>query len=72
MPYTSVEKAFCVLEYARTHSIKVVQQIFVQRFERSGFGKVQTKSKSGHGIKSSRRLLVQVKESGRKSMSEKK
>ena len=35
MPYISVEKAYCVLQYARTRSVKTLQRIFVcQRFEK--------------------------------------
>ena len=36
MPYSSVQKAFCVLEYAKTQSFKTVQRAFAQRFERFG------------------------------------
>ena len=53
MPYSSVQKAFCVLEYAKTQLFKTVQQAFAQRFEQD-LKKYQTKSKFGHGTKSSK------------------
>ena len=34
MVFTSREKAFCVLEYARTNSNKIVQRAFVRKFSK--------------------------------------
>ena len=34
MVFTSREKAFCVLEYARTNSNKTVQRAFVRKFSK--------------------------------------
>ena len=34
MPYTGREKAFCVLEYARSQSNKTVQHVFVWEFSK--------------------------------------
>ena len=72
MPFTSVEKAFCVLEYARTQSIKTVRRIFAQRFERNTFGKVPDKEQIWRWPKKFKEegCLCRVKGSGRKSMSE--
>ena len=73
MPFTSVEKAFCVLEYARTQSIKTVRRIFAQRFERSAFGKVPDKQQIWRWHKKFKEegCVCRVKGFGRKSMSEK-
>ena len=70
--YSSVEKAFCVLEYARTQSVKTVRRIFAQRFERSAFGKVPDKKKiwRWHERFKEEACLCIVKGSGRKSMSQ--
>ena len=35
MVLNSREKAFCVLEYARTNSSKIVQRAFVRKFSKS-------------------------------------
>ena len=72
MSFTSGEKAFCVLEYARTQSIKTVRRIFAQRFERSAFGKVPDKKQTWRWHKkfSEEGCLGRVEGSGRKSMSE--
>ena len=34
MPFTGREKAFCVLEFARTQSNKTVQRAFVREFSK--------------------------------------
>ena len=34
MPFTGMEKVFCVLEYARSHSNKTVQHAFVRNFSK--------------------------------------
>ena len=34
MPVTGIEKAFCVLEYARSQSNKTVQHVFVREFSK--------------------------------------
>ena len=57
MPYTSIEKAFCVLEYARTESIKTVEGSLQSDLKEMDLEKCQTKSKFGHGIKSSRKKV---------------
>ena len=58
MPYSSVQKAFCVLEYAKTQSFKTVQRAFAQRFEKQDLKKYQKKSKFGHGTKSSKKKVA--------------
>ena len=35
MVFSSIEKAFCVLEYAQTNSNKTVQRAFVRKFSKS-------------------------------------
>ena len=72
MPFTSVEKAFCVLEYARTQSIKTVRLIFAQRFERSAFGEMPDETQIWRWNKKFKEegCLCRVKGSGQKSMSE--
>ena len=72
MPFTSAEKAFCAMEYARTQSIKTVRRIFAQRFERSAFGKAPDKKQTWKGHKKFKEegCLCRAKGSGRKSMSE--
>ena len=71
MPFTSVEKAFCVLEYVGPQSIKTVRRIFAQRFERSAFGKVPDKKQTWRRHKKFKKegCLYRVKGSGRKSVS---
>ena len=58
MPYSSVQKAFCVLKYAKTQSFKTVQRAFAQRFEKTRSEKVPDKSKFGHGTKSSKKKVA--------------
>ena len=72
MPFTSVEKAFCVLEYARTQSIKTVKRIFAQRFGKSALEKVPDKKQIWRWPKKFKEegCLRRVQGSGRKSMSE--
>ena len=72
MPFTCVEKAVCVLEYAGTQSIKTVRRIFTQRFEKRAFGKVPNKKQiwRWHEKFKKEGCLGRVKGSGRKSMSE--
>ena len=61
MPYSSVQKAFCVLEYAKAQSFKTVQRAFAQRFEKTTCEKVPDKSKFGHGTKSSKKKVACAK-----------
>ena len=72
MPFTSVEKAFYVLQYARTQSIKTGKKTFAWRFERSAFGKEPDKKQIWRWHKKLKEegCFCVVKGSGRKAMSE--
>ena len=72
MPFTSVEKALCVLEYARTQSIKTARRTFAQQFEKSAFAKVSDKKQIWRWHKKFKEegFLCRIQGSGRKSMSE--
>ena len=53
MPYSSVQKAFCVLEYAKTQCSGHLHDLKKQDLK-----KYQTKSKFGHGTKSSKKKVA--------------
>ena len=73
MPFMTVEKAFFVLEYARTQSIETARRTFAQRVEKSAFGKMSNQKQIWRWRKkfNEKGCLCRVKGSGRKSMSEK-
>ena len=72
MPYSSVQKAFCVLEYAKTQSFKTVQRAFAQRFEKTRSEKVLDKKQiwTWHKKFKEEGCLCRVKGSGRTPISE--
>ena len=72
MPYSSVQKAFCVLEYAKTQSFNTVQRAFAQRFEKTRSEKVPDKKQiwTRHKKFKEEGCLCRVKESGRTPLSE--
>ena len=71
MPYSSVQKAFCVLEYVKTQSFKTVQRAFAQRFEKTRSEKVPDKKQIWTWHKKFKEgCLCRVKGSGRTPISE--
>ena len=58
MPFTSVEKTFFVLEYARTQSVKTARRTFAQRVEKSAFRKVSNQKQIWNGVKSLRKKVA--------------
>ena len=72
MPYSSVQKAFCILEYAKTQSFKTVQRAFAQRFEKTRSEKVPQKKQIWTWYKKFEEegCLCRVEGSGRPPISE--
>ena len=71
MSYNSVQKAFCVLEYAKTQSFKAVQRAFAQRFEKTRSEQVPDKNHIWIWHKKFKEgCLCTVKGSGRTPISE--
>ena len=54
MSFTGREKAFCVLEYARSQLNKTVQHVFVREFSKQR----QQQCRFGHGTNNSKRKVV--------------
>ena len=69
----SVQKAFCVLEYAKTQSFKAVQRAFAQRFEKTRSEQAPDKNHiwTWHKKFKEEGCLCTVKGSGRTPISEK-
>ena len=70
MPFTSKEKSFCVLEYARTQSPKTVQRAFFAKFAKNAPTSKQIWT--WHHIFKDEGCLCRAKGSGRPSTSEEK